>query len=52
MIGCIVIAMKPAGQEPAEPKEAEVKDTGLTPAPGETIILVSETIPKKEEVIS
>ena len=48
MIGCIVIAMKPAGQKPEEPREAEVKRTELTPAPAETVVVISETVIEEE----
>lgn len=48
MIGCIVIAMKPAGQKPEEPRETEVKRTELTPAPAETVVVISETVIEEE----
>ncbi|HET7899130.1 MAG TPA: NADH-quinone oxidoreductase subunit J [Flavisolibacter sp.] len=48
MIGCIVIALKPAEQKPAEPKEVEQKE--LTPTPTETVV-ISETV-IEEEVVS
>lgn len=48
MVGCIVIAMKPAEEKPAEPKEAEVKRTELTPAPAETVVVISETVIEEE----
>ena len=48
MIGCIVIAMKPAEQKPEEPREAEVKRTELTPAPAETVVVISETVIEEE----
>jgi NADH-quinone oxidoreductase subunit J len=48
MIGCIVIAMKPAEQRPAEPKVAEVKNLELTPAPAETAVVISEETIEEE----
>ena len=48
MVGCIVIAMKPAEEKPEEPKEAEVQKTELTPAPSETIVVISETVIEEE----
>lgn len=51
MIGCIVIAIKPADQTPAEPKGIEVKEQDLTPPPAETVVVISEPV-IEEEVIS
>jgi NADH-quinone oxidoreductase subunit J len=52
MIGCIVIAMKPAEQAPTEPKELDVKKNELTPAPAETVVVISEKTIVEEEVES
>lgn len=48
MIGCIVIAMKPAEPGPTEPKEATIEKNKLTPAPGETVVVVSKTTIEEE----
>jgi NADH-quinone oxidoreductase subunit J len=48
MIGCIVIAMKPAEAKPAEPKEAAVENNNLTPAPEESVVVVSKTTIEEE----
>lgn len=48
MIGCIVIAMKPAGQKPAEPKEAAVDNMSQPPAPAETVNVISKTVMEEE----
>lgn len=48
MIGCIVIAIKPLEQHPAEPKEAEAQRTEPTLAPVETVVVISETIIEEE----
>ncbi|MDQ3279548.1 MAG: NADH-quinone oxidoreductase subunit J, partial [Bacteroidota bacterium] len=49
MIGCIVIAMKPAGQKPAEPEKAELPGNIKTPAP-EEVVLISKS--KREEEVA
>ena len=51
MIGCIVIALKPADQTPTEPKGVEVTEKNLTPPPAETVVVISEPV-VEEEVIS
>ena len=48
MIGCIVIAMKPAEPKPEEPKEATIEKNKLTPAPEETVVIVSKTTIEEE----
>lgn len=48
MIGCIVIAMKPTEAKPAEPKEAPVEKNNLTPAPEESVLVVSKTTIEEE----
>lgn len=48
MIGCIVIAMKPTEAKPAEPKEAPVEKNKFTPAPEETVVVVSNTTIEEE----
>ncbi|HEV7330857.1 MAG TPA: NADH-quinone oxidoreductase subunit J [Flavisolibacter sp.] len=48
MIGCIVIAMKPSEPGPAESKEAAIEKNKLTPAPEETIVVVSKSTINEE----
>lgn len=51
MIGCIVIAMKPADEFPAETQAVKVKQTEVTPAPSETVAVISETKIHEEIVL-
>lgn len=47
MIGCIVIAMKPAEEKPEEAKEVPVENLNITPTPTE-VVVVSETLITEE----
>lgn len=48
MIGCIVIAMKPTKQKPAEPKTTIAEKIDLTPAPTETTVEISTPLIEEE----
>lgn len=50
MIGCIVIALKPAEQKPTEPRAVEVEQANPNPAPAESVVLSEPVI--EEEVVS
>lgn len=48
MVGCIVIAMKPAETKPEEPKEVEAVKAEQTLPPTDTVVIVSEKIIEEE----
>jgi NADH-quinone oxidoreductase subunit J len=51
MIGCIVIAMKPAEPKPEEKIEAPDEENQFPPAPGESVVVVTKAN-RQEEVSS